>query len=34
MEGITAHELLMLGALLFPGILLSLILMGTFAAGG
>lgn len=30
----SAHELLMLGLLLSPGILLSVILMLTFAAGG
>jgi hypothetical protein len=30
----SAHELLMLGLLLSPGLLLSVILMLTFAAGG
>jgi len=30
----TAHEVLMLFLLLSPGILLSVIIMGTFAAGG
>lgn len=30
----SSHELLMLGLLLSPGILLSVILMLTFAAGG
>ncbi len=30
----TSSELLILVTLLFPGILLSLILMATFAAGG
>jgi hypothetical protein len=34
MEGITPHELVMLVTLLFPGILLSLVIMLTFAAGG
>jgi hypothetical protein len=29
-----SHELLMLGLLLSPGLLLSIVLMVTFAAGG
>lgn len=30
----TSHELLMLGLLLSPGLLLSVVIMLTFAAGG
>jgi hypothetical protein len=30
----TSHELLMLGLLLSPGLLLSIVIMLTFAAGG
>ncbi|BDT16150.1 hypothetical protein N39L_58730 [Limnospira platensis NIES-39] len=30
----TEHEMLMLGILLLPGLALSIIILGTFAAGG
>lgn len=30
----TGHEMLMLGILLLPGLALSIIILGTFAAGG
>jgi len=30
----TGHELLLLGVLLLPGMALSILIIGTFAAGG
>ncbi len=33
-KAMTGHELLILGILLFPGMALSILVLGTFAAGG